>query len=327
MGMYDTINDEQVKFFVRTHNILSEDGEVLLDWAGGALEYFSINSVVPYRTHFYNLGKNFNIVDYYPEEHPDVVIHLIRDGKNIGFKYLINLKDEDLCFDTYEYNGRKFKEVSIEIIKDRLSCIEKINNAKLESSSVFSKMLSYKRKKDEKSQEEYKKLKALLDTLSEKEEKEFYGPIKEHVNKYLGHHFMSYQNENYSLLGTVVDSLYDYKDNKADKFFISDSRLNIIAYTEKMEEILQSINLNDYFKKFDFDESDKDDFLKQIEYARKLYKEMRSLKVSKNDINEEYLLKDIQNGRYQKAYTKYNVIPYEGFDINNWCEINTDNIK
>ena len=38
----------------------------------------------------------------------------------------------------------------------------------------------------------------------------------------------------------------------------------------------------------------------------------------KEDFNEKYALRDVLDGRYKKAYKKYNIIPYKNFDYSIW---------
>lgn len=81
MGMYDTINGEQVKCFPWVslyHNSI--------DYHGGDLKYYGTGSKVPYRRPHYNYSKNFIILDLnrYPESdysYYDYVLHVIVDGK------------------------------------------------------------------------------------------------------------------------------------------------------------------------------------------------------------------------------------------------------
>ena len=82
MGMYDTINDEQVKVF----SVPVGHGDDI--WLScGSLIYFEDGSEVPYKTWWYDYTKDFNIIDdmehiFNPEE--PIVIHKIRDGKVVS---------------------------------------------------------------------------------------------------------------------------------------------------------------------------------------------------------------------------------------------------
>lgn len=81
MGMYDTINGEQVKCFPWAHYYEHE-----IVYSGGDLQYYENGTDVPYKKPYYNYSKNFLILDI--NEFPDsdytdynFVIHLILDGK------------------------------------------------------------------------------------------------------------------------------------------------------------------------------------------------------------------------------------------------------
>lgn len=84
MGMYDSINSEQIKCFPWVsyqHN--DTDGMCL--WShGGGLRCFNDNDKVPYRSLSYNYHKDFNIIDMHPTMLPfdnGIVLHAIRNGK------------------------------------------------------------------------------------------------------------------------------------------------------------------------------------------------------------------------------------------------------
>ena len=81
MGMYDTINGEQVKCFPWVSLYRNE-----ISYHGGDLKYYGIGDEVPYRRPHYNYGKNFIILDLnrYPESDYcpyDYILHVIVDGK------------------------------------------------------------------------------------------------------------------------------------------------------------------------------------------------------------------------------------------------------
>lgn len=81
MGMYDTINGEQVKCFPWVSLYQNE-----INYHGGNLKYYGIGDEVPYRKPHYNYSKNFIILDLnkYPESNCcayDYILHVIVDGK------------------------------------------------------------------------------------------------------------------------------------------------------------------------------------------------------------------------------------------------------
>lgn len=78
MGMYDTINGEQVKCFPWVS--LYKDA---ITYHGGDLKYYGDGDEVPYRMPHYNYGKNFVIYDLnlWSNNENHFTIHVIEDGK------------------------------------------------------------------------------------------------------------------------------------------------------------------------------------------------------------------------------------------------------
>lgn len=67
MGLYNTIEDMQVKCFTVPANILidTDNGfELHLNVSGGKLIGYGIGSEIPYASPLYNYGKDFAIIDY-----------------------------------------------------------------------------------------------------------------------------------------------------------------------------------------------------------------------------------------------------------------------
>ena len=78
MGMFDTINGEQVKCFTWTS--FSNGGFV---YHGGHCKYYNTGDEVPYKKPHYNYGKNFIILDLneFLDCDYDYILHVIVDGK------------------------------------------------------------------------------------------------------------------------------------------------------------------------------------------------------------------------------------------------------
>ena len=83
MGMYDTINGEQVKCFpwVSFDNFMNS-----ISYHGGDLNSYNTGDEVPCKRPHYNYGKNFIILDLnrFPESdycEYDYILHIIVDGK------------------------------------------------------------------------------------------------------------------------------------------------------------------------------------------------------------------------------------------------------
>ena len=67
MGMYDTLNGEQVKCFPwYSFDVISLSPEGSIGGHGGNLKYYGNGSEIPYRSLAYNYGKNFIIFDFTP---------------------------------------------------------------------------------------------------------------------------------------------------------------------------------------------------------------------------------------------------------------------
>lgn len=90
MGLYDYLGDSQVKCFTRAGVGIKPDKnngfELILSALGGKLKYYNRGSLVPYKTTFYNYGKDFTVFDYrtfnYDEDinHDELMVHIIRNG-------------------------------------------------------------------------------------------------------------------------------------------------------------------------------------------------------------------------------------------------------
>ena len=99
MGMYDTLNGEQVKCFPwYSFDVMSLSPEGSIGGHGGNLKYYGNGSEIPYRSLAYNYGKNFIIFDFNPALDPndgsDWVAHVIKDGLLKASVYKENAGDE-----------------------------------------------------------------------------------------------------------------------------------------------------------------------------------------------------------------------------------------
>lgn len=124
MGMYDTLNGEQVKCFPwYSFDVMSLSPEGSIGGHGGNLKYYSNGSKIPYRSLAYNYGKNFIIFDFNPEltnnDDNNWVAHVIEDGllkasvykENAGkeFEEIIKRSHKNISY----YGGSNFKFKSI----------------------------------------------------------------------------------------------------------------------------------------------------------------------------------------------------------------------
>lgn len=97
MGMYDTFGDDyQLKIFpVPIFAYDSHTGDSCFYYSGGSLNHYSAGDPVPWRSLWYNYGKNFSVVDVEPLS-DNALIYVFRDGV---FREVI---DDDALF-TDEY--------------------------------------------------------------------------------------------------------------------------------------------------------------------------------------------------------------------------------
>lgn len=122
MGMYDTINGEQVKCFPWVHYYRDNIIKTIVTYSGGDLKYYRNKSKIPYKKFYYNYGKNFMILDIQEflyknyglsleneDETYNYVLHVIRNGKvkatYDGNKNSINEEDFSLNACVIDYYG------------------------------------------------------------------------------------------------------------------------------------------------------------------------------------------------------------------------------
>ena len=99
MGMYDTLNGEQVKCFPwYSFDVISLSPEGSIGGHGGNLKYYGNGSEIPYHSLAYNYGKNFIIFDFTPEfctgEIGEWAAHVIENGRLKASFYRKDADDE-----------------------------------------------------------------------------------------------------------------------------------------------------------------------------------------------------------------------------------------
>ena len=125
MGMYDTLNGEQVKCFPwYSFDVSSIDTEGVVSGHGGGLKYYGNGGKVPYRSLAYNYGKNFIIFDFNPDFDPnnatDWIAHVIEGGllkasiykEDAGEEFEEILKRSRKNISYYGSGNFKFKSIS-----------------------------------------------------------------------------------------------------------------------------------------------------------------------------------------------------------------------
>ncbi len=99
MGMYGTLNGEQVKCFPWfSFYVSAMDTKGVVTSHGGDLKYYGNGSEIPYRSLAYNYGKNFIIFDFRPEldsdEAGEWAAHVIENGRLKASFYRKDANDE-----------------------------------------------------------------------------------------------------------------------------------------------------------------------------------------------------------------------------------------
>lgn len=124
MGMYDTLNGEQVKCFPwYSFDVMPLAQAGFINGHGGSLAYYGDGSKIPYRSLAYNYSKNFIIFNFNPDLDPNDgsnwVAHVIEDGllkasvykEDAGEEFEEMLKRN--CKNISYYGGGNFKFKSI----------------------------------------------------------------------------------------------------------------------------------------------------------------------------------------------------------------------
>ena len=125
MGMYDTLNGEQVKCFPwYSFDVSPIDTEGVVSGHGGGLKYYGNGDKIPYRSLAYNYGKNFIIFDFNPDFDPNNatswIAHVIEGGclkasiykENAGEEFEEMLKRSRKNISYYGSGNFKFKSIS-----------------------------------------------------------------------------------------------------------------------------------------------------------------------------------------------------------------------
>lgn len=117
MGMYDYLgtDGEQVKcFYVPIFHVDETTGKTSFGSSGGILKGY--NKEVPFRTFYYNYGKNFIVVDYKLRFDDSPIIHVIQNGEYFGtFEY--DKVPNDITFNkAIDKNGDELNIHSVEAI-------------------------------------------------------------------------------------------------------------------------------------------------------------------------------------------------------------------
>lgn len=183
MGMYDTINGEQVKCFPWVSYYKNE-----INYHGGDLKYYNTGDEVPYKKPHYNYGKNFVILDlnrYFGDVDYvdyDYIIHVIVDGK-VKDTFENELSDIDWSINNcvVDYNGEllniKNRKELLGYIKAQRECWTKYDKVNSHWNELFDEIMPYYNGfgllADGSSEKEYRlqKIREINKLMSEEKEK------------------------------------------------------------------------------------------------------------------------------------------------------------
>lgn len=316
MGMFDEINGEQIKTFYTAFCTLAIDDPIfgksnseLSPWfSGGSLKYFKNGDTVPYQTFWYNMGKDFNILDFNDWQGDEPIAHIIRDGKVVKTINISDITEEELQFDNYDYNDSKLnihtKEDLIAFNDARKAVIDKIDNEKNDAHRALSEFV-FSGKEDE---EEFKKLMDAADKEQEENDK-MLEPYIAKRNSFL----IDDTNDEYIRIGAIINTLLNSIEHLDYKFNAHVFLKFIVTYNHFLE-ILNGSKLDDYMNGMNFDEDFKKEILKNIDVIKEYYETIKDYVPQKADIENQYDFKNIESGRYDVLYKKYNIKPYQEFD-------------
>lgn len=145
MGMYETLNGEQVKCFSWTS--FSRGGIVYHD---GHCKYYNTGDEVPYKKPHYNYGKNFVILDLneFLDCDYDYILHVIVDGKlKDTFENELGDIDWSIVENVVTYHGELINVKSprelINYIKARKEYLTKYNKVNSRWHELFDEIMPY----------------------------------------------------------------------------------------------------------------------------------------------------------------------------------------
>ena len=323
MGMYDVINDDQVKMFTVCFPVLEDTGEYSIYESGGECKAYNIGDEVPWKRRYYNLGKNFDIVDMFSDDYDydakeeAILIHQIRNGK-VFASVPYNKHNGIFEFDAYTSYGIKFEKINKEILRKYKEELLYLQNLKTPKDEMLKKIQEYT--KEHKGEKDFNKtIEEMFERLEEQRKedyKNFRLPVYERMNEYIGEKFLGPTFDNEQKLGIFVDSLV-WRGTNYERFVVHDDRLHYIVLTAEMEEILKEVDLEHYFERFEMTKKEIKEFKKGIETIRTKNKKLKVSEYSKEQFVAN-ALDDINVGRYKDIYEKYNVKPYKNFDCSIW---------
>lgn len=270
MGMYDTLNGEQVKCFPWISYQRDNVSHTRLWSHGGSLKTMKTGDPVPYRAFNYNYGKNFNIYDCHPaivESEKGFVIHAIRDGHlqtsvwyDVEFATtsckLTKITEILQSAHTIGYMGEHFINIhsfdeALVFYQARRKLLDDINNIRTESNQIFKdwsrairELHIAKNNEDPASKEAIKakinSLHVLLDTAHAKED-----PIIEKVKSEFHKKWItpdSEENQKFELFGEWMAASLIIINNVRSKSEVHEFDEYIEDFKKFINELLKQID-------------------------------------------------------------------------------------
>lgn len=322
MGMFDYLNGEQIKVFSVAGICLPDrlDSDYVF-FSGGNLRDFTND--VPYKGFTYNYGKDFNIIDFY-DDNECAIIHIIRNGTNLGKRLISDISNDDLNVNNYSYYG---DQLDIKTVDDILKFIDLNNqvknayalfehNANREYMDYLRVLLSNKNIIDE------NKYKVLYMNKKKEDQKNrsIIIPLKEKRDNIYMENSIPYKFVRFgALLEGLSNPLYESCIEPNHNFVVTDDRLTYIAAYNQLQECLSDKTfIKQYFEYLDTEIDKQEEIYQLIDSFKQLYDKMINTTFDKSQFFEKYALRDIESGRYKDLYQKYDILPYKNFDYSLW---------
>ena len=116
MGLYNYLGEHQVKCFYLANVIIDSLDNLSIYSIGGTLRQYEKGNEVPYKTLYYNYGKDFLIYDTRGISlNEEVIIHIIKDGKYFDTVEYSNLTKNMFVNNVVDVYGDK---ININIFED-----------------------------------------------------------------------------------------------------------------------------------------------------------------------------------------------------------------
>ena len=252
---------------------------------------------------------------------------MIRNGKNTGYVELPNFTDELFNCVNYDDRGDKLKINNISDFNDCLNARNAFKEALANlPNEAHSRMFLWSREhamEKDKSEETIKERDILMKAMIEetKNHEIILKPFREKIGSY-------YDNCNFENLiayehfGAITYSLHRLAKNLLSmekiSFVVRDERLIFATAYDEMKTLLNSSEnfLSQYFLCLNVDKRSRRVFRNMLKFIEESYDKIINMRIEKENLNDRYVLKDIEEGKYKKYYLKYCIEPYIGFKYN-----------